>query len=237
MGKQACKGGESRPKLTSFCRSSVFVLEIYVLSQSKVSSVYLGHIRFWKNQELMISRPSHEQTRQTPKVERMEAEGGGGGCAAHTQSHLEPTPPAAGAAAGVPLPPQRARPIFQKGGRKATARVKRAKPNTDTGGGSTCGGHRHHAAPGLCPPPGFFRQGWWPSSPGSGSPAWAPLAWLGPGQRGSCPPSPASASSGHQGAQGQTRSPAREARQAQADPTATGLLCPRLVTAPQSVCA
>ena len=186
-----------------------------MLSQSKVSSVCLGHIRFWKDQEVMISRPSHEQTRQTLKVERTEAEGGGGGVRC---PHTEPSgahPAGHRDSSWGPSPTAESTSHLPKG-RKATARVKRAKPNTDTGRGqeASVGATTTMQHPGFAPPcRGSSGKAGGPSSPGSGSPAWAPLAWLGPGQRGSCPPSPASASSGHQGAWGQTCSPAREARQ------------------------
>lgn len=45
-GKQASKGAESRPELTSFCTSSVFIPEIHVLSQSTVFSVVSGAYLF-----------------------------------------------------------------------------------------------------------------------------------------------------------------------------------------------
>lgn len=187
MGKQACKGGESGPKRTSFCRASVFVPEIYVLSQSEVSSVCLGHICFWKNQEVIISRPSHEQTQVDPEGKEEGSWGRGGGVRSRRGCpHTEPSgalPTGRRDSNWGPSPTAEGTSHLPKG-RKATASVKRAKPNTDTGREQemSTGATATMQHPGFSLPfQGSSSKAVGPSSPGSGSPAWAPLAWLGPG--------------------------------------------------------
>ena len=66
VGKRAYpeQGGEARPELTSFCRSPVFVL---AKPEQGFQRCVWGVICFWKNQEVMISRLSHEQTQADPE--------------------------------------------------------------------------------------------------------------------------------------------------------------------------